>query len=66
MSWKIEVRVGSDPKWYGNAVRLETESEADLYSLDLYGRWMSVVDRRVLESDDSVNYKFEDRQLKKT
>ena len=49
MSWKPEVRVKGDAKWYGNAIRCETKEEAEAYVRDLAARWTSVVETRVVE-----------------
>lgn len=58
MSFAPMVRTGSDPKFYGNALRFETREEAEAYAKDLMGRWLLVVEWRVDESDDPVNYRF--------
>lgn len=58
MSWKPEVRVGKDPKWYDNALRFETEDEARRNADDLGMRWTSVVASRAAESSDPVNYVY--------
>ena len=54
-SWKPEVRVAHDPKWYGNATRFASKTEAEAYARDLESRWTAVEDARVIESDDPVN-----------
>lgn len=59
-SFKPVVRVGSDPKFYDNALRFATREEADLSARDLMRRWMLVVECGVEESDDPVNYKIVD------
>ena len=58
MSYKGEVRVVGDKKWYDNAIRFETESEAQFYAHDLFNRWTQTVDWRVVESPDPVNYRL--------
>lgn len=58
MSYKVEVRTGVDPKWYTNSVRLATEEEALDYGQDLVYRWTAVMDMRVVESQDPVNYRW--------
>lgn len=57
-SYAVEVVADSSGKFYGNAVRLATKEEAEAYGRDLAGRWMLVTDRRVVESEDPVNYKL--------
>ena len=54
MSWKPEVLVLNDPKWYGNALTFETKDEAEAYVRDLGSRWTSVRKTRVTECDDPV------------
>ena len=56
MSWKPEVRVGSETGFYGNSLRFKTEDEAKRYARDLMSRWFSVVETRAVESEDEVNY----------
>lgn len=63
MNWKPEVKTGSDPKWYGNALVFATKEEAEGNVRDLAGRWFAVVDTRVVESDDPVNYRWEGGRL---
>jgi hypothetical protein len=55
MSWKPEVRVNNDPKWYDNAVRLETRAEAEAYAHDLMTRWITAREVRATEVTDPVN-----------
>jgi len=63
MSYAPEVRTGSDPKFYGNALPFATHEEARLNVKDLERRWMLVVDTRVVESEDPVNFAWVDGQL---
>ena len=65
MSFKCEVLTANDPKWYANALRFETEAEADRYGLDLILRWTGSRDYRAATSDDDVNYKFTDDGLER-
>lgn len=60
MSWKAEVKVGSDPKWYSNSLRFATRDEAVMYSYDIFGRWTLVVETQVVESSDGVTHRFFD------
>ena len=57
-SYKAEILTVNDPKWYANALRFATESEADQYGLDLILRWTASRDYRVAESEDPVNYRI--------
>ena len=56
MSYKAEVKTGSDPKFYGNGLSFATEAEAMAYAIDLSSRWMAVTDYRVIESTEPVTY----------
>jgi len=56
MSWKPEVKVVNDEKWYGNALRFKTEDEAKRNAVDLSYRWTAVVDTRATESEDPVKH----------
>ena len=62
-SFKAEVRTGSDPKYYSNAVRFKTKNEADRYGTDLAFRWTAVADLRIVPSDEDVNYKLINDEL---
>jgi len=63
MSWKPEVQTGSDPKWYGNALRFETREEAEQNVHDLMMRWLAVRETRVVEVDEPVTHTYHNRQL---
>lgn len=63
MSWKPEVIADDSGKWYGNALRFATKEEAEANVADLYRRWLSVRETRVVESDEPVNYAWKDGRL---
>jgi hypothetical protein len=63
MSFAPEVRTGRDPQFYGNALRFATREEAQANVEDLAMRWMLVVETRVAESTDPVNYRWVDGKL---
>jgi hypothetical protein len=54
MSWKAEVIADNSGKFVGNALRFATENEAKGYAADLFSRWTSVRETRVVESEDPV------------
>lgn len=56
MSFKPEVRTGTDPKFYDNSLAFATREEAEFSAKDLMRRWFSVVECRAVESDQPVNY----------
>ena len=63
MSFKPQVRTGTDLKFYGNALSFATEQEALANAKDLYNRWTLCVDYRAVESDEPVNYSYADGVL---
>lgn len=58
-SYKPMVRVGSEPGFHGNTLRFATPEEAKANVEDLAMRWTLVVETKVEESDDPVNYKYD-------
>jgi hypothetical protein len=65
-SYKPEVTVIHDNSgWVGNGVRFATRVEAEKAVADLKSRWLLVSDTRVVESDEPVNYRWDD-ELGKT
>jgi hypothetical protein len=58
MSWKPEVIADSTGNWVGNALRFATKEEAEANVANLKSRWMMVMETRVVESDEPVNYKW--------
>lgn len=62
-SFAPEVIADSSGKWAGNALRFATREEAERNVSDLASRWFLVRETRVVESDDPVNYKWEDGKL---
>jgi len=58
-----EVIADDSGKWTGNALRFATFDEANAYVKDLYSRWTSVRETRVVESDEPVNYAWVDSKL---
>lgn len=63
MAWKPEVIADSSGKWVGNALRFATKEEAEANVANLKARWMMVVDTRVVECEDPVNYRWVDGVL---
>lgn len=62
-SYAPEVRTGSDPKWYGNALRFATHAETQGNVQDLFSRWTLCTDARVVPSDDPVTHAWVDGRL---
>jgi len=50
--FKIEVKTGTDPKWYSNAMRYDTLKEAENAAWNLAMRWTAVVDYRAVAADE--------------
>jgi len=60
MSWKPGVKTLNDDTWNYNGLRFATEQEALDSANELRSRWTLVYETAAHESDDEVNYKFED------
>ena len=56
-SWKPEVKV--EGKWAGNGLRFATQEEAIGSAMLTRMRWWMVEDVRATESQDPINYRFE-------
>jgi hypothetical protein len=63
MSFKPEVIADSSGQWCGNALRFATREEAEANVRDLMMRWFAVRETRVIESDDPVNYRWDEGKL---
>lgn len=57
MSYRPMVSTGG--AFAGNGLRFATREEAEASARDLYSRWTLCVDYRVDESDDPVNYAWD-------
>lgn len=62
-SWAPEVIADSSGKWCGNALRFATKEEAEGNVANLRQRWIAVLQTRVVESDEPVNYRWVDGKL---
>ena len=54
-SYKPEVLVAGDSKWYDNGLRFQTQAEAEGYVRDLEGRWTLVRKTRTTEVEEDWN-----------
>lgn len=59
MSYKPEVKTDNDGKWYDNNLAFATYEEALFSAKDLTNRWLLVIDYRVVESEQPVNYRID-------
>jgi len=59
MSWNPEVIADNSGKWCGNGLYFATKAEAEAYAQDLSWRWTLVRDKRAVESDHAVNYRWD-------
>jgi hypothetical protein len=59
MSYKCEIKVLHDQKYYQNAVSFATEEEAKAYGRNKLCFWTVSEDFRVVESTESVNYRWD-------
>jgi len=62
MSWKPQVKVNGN--WEKNNVAFATEEEAAKSASDLFDRWVICTDHRAIESDETVNYRMVDGEMK--
>jgi len=61
-SFKPQVMVSNDTKWYDNALRFATQYEAEAAARDLAGRWTAVRKHRAAPSEDPVNSQWDGRR----
>jgi hypothetical protein len=59
MSFKTEILAFHETKWVSNGVRFATADEAEAAGQELSMRWFALDQWRAAESDEPVNYKFE-------
>lgn len=60
-SFKPAVEVINEPgKFHTNNLAFATREEAERSAKDLMARWMLVVEWRVVESDQPVNYRLDE------
>ncbi len=63
MSYKTEIKVYGDPKFYLNGVTFSTAEEAELYGRYKRATWTMADAFRVVESTEVPNYTFADGRL---
>ena len=51
--YRVEVQSDTTGTWATNALRFETEAEAEEYGRDLFQRWTAVLEWRVAREEDS-------------
>ena len=61
-SWKTEVCTihNGEKFWASNALRFATKIEAEKAGHELLSRWYVPIDSRAAQSEDAVNYIFDD------
>lgn len=59
MSFKAEIKVFNDPKFYPNGIAFATKNEADSYGSYKLGTWMMSDAYKVVESTEPVNYRWD-------
>jgi hypothetical protein len=61
-SWKTEVctMYQGSKTWNSNALRFATKIEAEKAGDELLSRWYVPIDSRAAQSEDAVNYIFDD------
>jgi hypothetical protein len=61
-SWKTEVCTiyQGQESWATNSLRFASKIEAEKAGIELLSRWYVPINSRAAESDDTVNYVFDD------
>lgn len=62
-SLQVDVRTYGSKEWTSCHVRLATRPEAEGHASDLTRCWLEVEEWRIIESQDPVNYRFENGGL---
>jgi hypothetical protein len=62
MSFKAEVIADNSGKFVANGLRFATEAEAKAYVDDLFARWISVRETRVVSCDEPVSHRWANGQ----
>ena len=65
MSYKVGCRTQTAESWVYNALRFDTQAEAETYGADLFGRWLALEAYEVHESDEPATYTMGDDGLKR-
>ncbi len=60
MSFKPAIKVFGETPYYTNGQTFATKDEADKSARNRYGNWTMAEDWKSVESDEPVNYKWED------
>lgn len=64
-SYAAEVIADNSGKWVANQLRFATKSEAEMYGLNLFSRWLAVRERRAVGSADPINARWKDGHLER-
>ncbi len=59
MSYKVNIQAMNETSWHSNGLRFATREEAESSGESLWTRWSAVDKYEVVESNEPVNYKFE-------
>jgi len=62
-SWKPVIQTDSSGKWHDNALRFETQGEAQENARDLARRWFLVTAHSAMPDEASPNYRYESGEL---
>jgi hypothetical protein len=57
-SWKAEVIADSGGQWTSNGLRFPTPRDASDYVEDLYLRWTSVREKRIVQCDEAPTHRW--------
>lgn len=63
MSYKVDILENEQSGWTSNALRFETQKEAESYGSDLFSRWFGIALYRVVQSTEPANYVWRNERL---
>ena len=59
MSFKVEVQAVGENSWHTNGIVLSNPVQAQAYGQNLWQRWTGCEKFRVIESDETPNYRWD-------
>lgn len=62
MNYRYTIKVCGDPTFYENSVVFSTKTEAEAAGLDKWTKWTIADAYRVEETNDEVNYKWDENR----
>jgi hypothetical protein len=63
MSYKVGIKTIKDAGWVFNGLIFVTEKEADEYRIELFSKWISLIDSRIFETNEPANVRLENYHI---